>query len=1596
MQSIKTEEKQTPFTLLSSCKAMALSIIFSPLLLSFFLFFSLLQPLTFATQKSYVVYLGSHSHGLEPTQSDIERVTDSHYELLGSFTEGKEKAKEKIFYSYTNNINGFAAVLEEEEASSLAKHPDVVSVFLNKGKKLHTTRSWNFLGLEADGMVPPYSLWKKARYGEDVIIGNLDTGVWPESKSFSDEGMGPVPSKWRGICQHDNKDGVVCNRKLIGTRYFNKGYAAYAGHLNSSFQTARDSEGHGTHTLSTAAGNFVPGADVLGYGNGTAKGGSPHARAAAYKVCWPPINGSNECFDADILAAFDVAISDGVDVLSVSLGGDPAEFADDAIAIGSFHAVAKGITVVASAGNSGPSPGTVSNVAPWLITVGASTMDRAFTIYVALGNRKHLKGASLSEKRLPAEKFYPLISAADAKAADQSEEDALLCKPGALDPKKVKGKILVCLRGENGRVDKGHQALLAGAVGMILANDENSGNEIIADTHVLPAAHVNFTDGEAVFSYLNFTKEPMAFLTNVRTELATKPAPFMASFSSRGPNIIEESILKPDITAPGVSVIAAFTQAIGPSDAEYDKRRTPYNTQSGTSMSCPHVSGIVGLLKTLHPEWSPAAIRSAIMTTATTRDNNGEPILDSTNTKATPFADGAGHVQPNRAADPGLIYDLTVNDFLNFLCNRGNTKKDIKLFSDKPYTCPKSFSLADFNYPSITVTNLNDSVTVTRRVKNVGSPGTYNIHIRAPPGVTVSVAPSILRFQKIGEEKMFKVTFKLAPKAVLTDYVFGMLTWGDGKHFVRSPLVVRQVKAELFAIQRRKEVLQVRETMRLSMFSPLSLSILLLYMFQTQNCAAKKSYIVYMGESSFSPSSLSGEKSFSESSLTTLDVKAMTKSHFDMLGTYLDSKEKVEDQMLYSYTRCINGFAAVLDESQVAALNDNPGVVSIFENKENRMYTTHSWDFLGFEKNGVPSLYSLQKKANFGEDIIIGNLDSGVWPESKSFNDEGMGPVPSKWKGTCDDGGGVTCNNCYTRKLIGARYFNKGFAANNGPVPEEWNTARDDASGHGTHTLSTAGGSYVPGVNVYGVGNGTAKGGAPKARVATYKVCWPSANGGCTDADILAAYDAAISDGVDVISVSLGSDEPIQFYEDGISIGSLHAIKKGIPVIAAGGNNGPSDGSITNGAPWLFTIGASTMDREIFTTVTLGDKKLFKGKTLASKNLPDGKLYPLINGAEAALAEATPRDAQLCLDGTLDPNKVSGKIILCLRGQSPRLPKGYEAERAGAVGMILANDIISGDELYLEAYELPSAHITYADGESVMDYIKATRNPTASISPAITNFGVKPSPAMAKFSSRGPSKIEPAVLKPDITAPGVDVIAAFTEAIGPSRRPFDKRRIPYMVMSGTSMSCPHVSGIVGLLRAIHPDWSPAALKSAIMTTAKTKSNNKKRILDYDGQLATPFMYGAGHVQPNLAADPGLVYDTNVNDYLSFLCAHGYNKTLLNAFSDGPYTCPENFSFADFNYPSITVPDLKGPVTVTRRVKNVGAPGTYTVSIKAPAKVSVVVEPSSLEFKQAGEEQLFKLTLEPIMDGMPKDYEFGHLTWSDGLHRVKSPLVVKHV
>ncbi|KAG0458851.1 hypothetical protein HPP92_021979 [Vanilla planifolia] len=433
------------------------------------------------------------------------------------------------------------AILDEEVALAISNSPGVISVFENKKYELQTTRSWQFLGLERDGDIPQ-ELWEKAKFGEDVIIGNIDTDL----------------------------------------------------------RNPRDTDGHGTHTLSTAGGSPVHGANVLGFGNGTAKGGSPRARVAAYKVFWPYKDYGLFCFGADILAAFDAAIYDGVDVLSVSLGGYSTNYFDDGIAIGAFHAILNGISVVASAGNSGPDLGTVENVAPWLLTVGASTIDRDFPAYVIFGKHK-LKGQSLSDASLPRNEMLPLIRSRDAAAANASYEDANVCLMGSLDATKVRGKIVVCVRGWNYVTDKSMAVKLVGGKGMVLVNSLTHGNDIFADLHVLPATHISDSDALKLFSYLNSTKSPMGTISYPITMLGTKPAPSMAPFSSQGPNTITPEILKPDIIAPGVNIIAAYTMATSPTHNEFDKRRLPFNILSGTSMSCPHIAGIVSLLKALHP-----------------------------------------------------------------------------------------------------------------------------------------------------------------------------------------------------------------------------------------------------------------------------------------------------------------------------------------------------------------------------------------------------------------------------------------------------------------------------------------------------------------------------------------------------------------------------------------------------------------------------------------------------------------------------------------------------------------------------------------------------------------------------------------------------------------------------------------------------------------------------------------------------------------------------------------------------------------------------------------------------------------------------------
>ncbi|XP_028804011.1 subtilisin-like protease Glyma18g48580 [Neltuma alba] len=781
--------------------------VFHLLLSSFLLccFVQLQQP-AYAVRKSHVVYLGSHSHGPKPSSADMDSATSSHYDLLASVLGSHERAKEAIYYSYNRHINGFAALLDEDEAAQIRKNPKVVSVFLGQSHKLHTTRSWGFLGQERDGRVRADSAWVKGRFGQNVIIGSLDTGVWPESKSFRDDGYGPVPRKWRGgsKCELYSLSGprntTLCNRKLIGAKTFHSAYEIKHGRLTSGI-SARDEQGHGTHTLSTAGGNFVRNVSVQNNGNGTAKGGSPRARLAVYKVCWGR-HSSGDCTDEDLLSAFDQAIDDGVDVLSVSLGRSAVPNVNDmltnGISIGSFHAISRGIIVVASAGNDGPEPETVTNVAPWIFTIASGSIDREFSNNITLGNGQIIKGTSLAINSV-SQRLIPVVLAGNVRLPNATFQDAQLCRPGTLDPRKARGRILLCQRGRSLRpVDKGAEAKRVGALKMILQNDKQL-NTRTADAQVLDSSNIPLDGGSHEGETGQYTyfgkKKPLAAMNNAKTFIPIRPAPRVSAFSSRGPNVILPSILKPDVTAPGQDIIAAYSPAASPTNLDSDDRHFNFNALSGTSMACPHAAGIVGLLKTRHPNWSPAMIKSAIMTTASILDNTNRLIEDEQDGRvATPFHYGTGYVKPNIAIDPGLVYDLKTSDYLNLLCFSAYEDRIIEAINyNRPYKCPRSYRLEDFNYPSITLPFLGvKPVNVTRIVTNVGAPGTYTVNVKPPRGFKVVVVPTTLTFQRTNQKKSYMVILQATRLAQTSKPSFGELTWTDGKHRVRSPIVIPQ------------------------------------------------------------------------------------------------------------------------------------------------------------------------------------------------------------------------------------------------------------------------------------------------------------------------------------------------------------------------------------------------------------------------------------------------------------------------------------------------------------------------------------------------------------------------------------------------------------------------------------------------------------------------------------------------------------------------------------------------------------------------------------------------------------------------------------
>ncbi|KAK7292568.1 hypothetical protein RJT34_15419 [Clitoria ternatea] len=701
--------------------------------------------------------------------------------------EQQEEIAPQLLYVYETSMFGFAAQLSNKQLEYLNQVDGFLSAIPDELLTLHTTYSHHFLGLQ-NGK----GLWSAPNLASDVIIGVLDTGIWPEHISFQDSGLSRVPSRWKGACEQGTKFSASnCNKKLIGARVFLKGYEKFAGRINETtdYRSARDSNGHGTHTASTAAGNMVSNVSFLDLAKGSASGMRYTSRIAAYKVCW-----RLGCANSDILAAIDKAVADGVDVLSLSLGGMARPYYNDSIAIASFGATQRGVFVSCSAGNSGPSKSSVGNVAPWLMTVAASYTDRTFPTKLKLGNGQVFKGSSLYKGKQTNQ--LPLVYANSSK----SQRTAQYCTKGSLDPKFAKGKIVACERGINSRTEKGEVVKMAGGAGMILLNSENQGEELFADPHVLPATSLGASASKTIRSYIHSAKAPTASISFLGTSYGD-PAPIVAAFSSRGPSAVGPDVIKPDVTAPGVNILAAWPPTTSPSMLNNDKRSVLFNVVSGTSMSCPHVSGIAALIKSVHKDWSPAAIKSALMTTAFTLNNKGAPIGDigsKNSSSANPFGFGSGHVIPERASDPGLVYDITNKDYLNYLCSLKYTPSQIALLSRGNFKCSKKSvpQVGDLNYPSFAVlfgtSALNASVTYKRVVTNVGNPtSSYAVKVEKPKGVTVTVEPRNLSFKKIGEKLSYAVTFVSNGKTTVTGgSSFGSLTWVSDKYTVRSPIAV--------------------------------------------------------------------------------------------------------------------------------------------------------------------------------------------------------------------------------------------------------------------------------------------------------------------------------------------------------------------------------------------------------------------------------------------------------------------------------------------------------------------------------------------------------------------------------------------------------------------------------------------------------------------------------------------------------------------------------------------------------------------------------------------------------------------------------------
>ncbi|WP_237280277.1 S8 family serine peptidase [Subtercola vilae] len=743
--------------------------------------FSATKPAAGSQMNARSLPVQSYSDFLNSTQNDIASSVGA-----------------SIDYSYTLALNGFAADLTPAQASALTANKSVARVTPDETKHItEAVPSTTYLGLDGSKGV-----WNTvggvADAGKGIVIGDIDTGIAPENPSFAGGALGTTPgaepytdpnppaafadspitfakadnSTFHGACvTGDEFTAADCSTKIIGARYYLAGFGAgnIASVADGEYVSPRDGDSHGSHTASTAAGNNAVKATVAGDSFGNISGVAPAAKIAVYKVCWTGDKSkgvADGCNNSDMLAAIDQAVADGVDVLNFSIGGSSAATTVSDTDLAFYGAASAGIFVAASAGNSGPGASTLDNGSPWYTTVAATTIP-SYEATATLGDGSTFAGGSITvEAHGTGPLTGGLVRADLVKLADAKAADALICTPGTLDPAKVAGKIVFCQRGVVDRTAKSAEVLRAGGVGMLLVNATPSSIDL--DEHAVPTVHLDSTAYAATFAYAATVGATVTF-SKGNTAGASPAAPVLAGFSSHGPVLADGSdILKPDVSAPGVAILAAGANAFG--------KAPTWEFLSGTSMAAPHIAGLAALYLGEHPLATPAEIKSAMMTTATdTVDFGGTPVEDV-------FGQGAGNVTPTKYLSPGLLYLNGPADWDSYIAGIGYS------FHDATPVDPSELNLA-----SIAIGSLNGTQTVTRTVTSTEA-GTFTA-AASIAGVDTVISPSTLSFGAAGESKSYTVTFTRTT-AALNTFATGYLTWTSGATTVRSPLAVQPVPLE--------------------------------------------------------------------------------------------------------------------------------------------------------------------------------------------------------------------------------------------------------------------------------------------------------------------------------------------------------------------------------------------------------------------------------------------------------------------------------------------------------------------------------------------------------------------------------------------------------------------------------------------------------------------------------------------------------------------------------------------------------------------------------------------------------------------------------